>query len=300
MYLFFSFLIPILIFLLIIGHYRKRKNIRKVQSMCTEDKRVLLNELIEPFGYHYICAQDLFTTHIDAWQRDFGYRTLYDKGAVHLNMVFDSLPVYFNYQNRTWLLEIWKGQYGINTGCEMGLYYTDHILTPHERKDTLFQSVTDADMVQMSFILFKETEPIAHLNRLHWWLTAFRVGCFSQPNELSMNASITFPNTEMARAFAEGLATAGVLPQDISRHCCTVSFAFACDTERPSFLRRIRIRLAQLSNRFWCKIYLFVTRPFNLSLDRILYLYYYIPFAFRRMLRIRRYKHAKTRPQYKH
>ena len=66
--------------------------------MCTEEKRLLLNELIEPLGYYYIFGQDLFTTRIDAWQRDFGYSALYDKAAVHLNMIFDSLPVYFNYR----------------------------------------------------------------------------------------------------------------------------------------------------------------------------------------------------------
>ena len=290
MYLFFTILIPILILLLFVGHYRKKKNIKKIQGMCTEEKRLLLNELIEPLGYYYIFGQDLFTTRIDAWQRDFGYSALYDKAAVHLNMIFDSLPVYFNYRGRTWLLEIWKGQYGINTGCEIGLYYADRIYSSDEWKDVLFQSISDDDMIQMSFTLFKENKPIARLNHLHWWLTAFRVGCFSQPDDLSMNVSVTFPNTEMAKAFADGLTCSGILPQDICRHCTTVNFAFSYAEESSGFLRRIRIRLAQLSNRFWCRIYLFITRPFSLSLDKILYLYYYIPFAFRRMLRIRRYK----------
>lgn len=299
MYLFFTILIPLLILLLLVGQHRKKKNIRRICNMCTEDKRALLNELLVPLGYYYIADQDLFTSRIDAWQRDFGYGALYDKAALHLRMVFDSLPVYFNYRGKTWLLEVWKGQYGINTGCEMGLYYADRILDADERGTTLFQSVSDADMVKMSFTLFKENEPIAHLNRLHWWLTAFRMGCFSQPDDLCMNVSVTFPNGEMARAFAEGLVSAGIHPHDVCRHCATVSFAFVDTESHPGLLRRIRIRLAQASNRFWCRAYLFVTRPFTRSLDKILYLYYYIPFVFRRILRIRKYKRRKINPHSK-
>lgn len=294
MYLLFALLIPILILLLIVGHHRKKKNIQRVESMCTDDKRILLNELLAPFGYYYILGQDIFTTRIDAWQREFGYGLLYDKAALHMNMVFDSLPVYFNYHERTWLFEFWKGQYGINTGCEMGLYHADRILETDELATTIFRSMGDNDMVKMSFTLYKNTEPMARLNRLHWWLTAFRVGCFSQPGELSMNVSVTFPNSEMARAFAAGLLDAGIPSEDICCHCSTISFIFDHTDAHPGLLRRLRLRLAQMSNRFWCKAYLFITRPFHTSLDRILYLYYYLPFAFRKTLRIRKYKGRKT------
>ena len=42
--------------------------------------------------------------------------------APRFQMVFDALPVYFDYQKKTWLIEFWKGQYGINTGAEIGIY----------------------------------------------------------------------------------------------------------------------------------------------------------------------------------
>lgn len=295
MYLFFTILIPIFLLLLLLGYCRKRKNIQRVQYMCPEDKYSLINNLIEPFGYYYISSQDLFTTRTDAWQRDFGYGTLYDKAAPHFHLIFDCLPIYFNYRGRTWLFELWKGQYGINTGCEMGLYYADRILEEDELTTTLFTSVADEDMVKMSFTLYRNGEDIAHLSHKHWWLTAFRMGCFTQPADLSMRATVTFPTTEMARAFASSLREAGFLQGSIYCQCSTVSFSFLQSTAPNGFLRRLRIRLAQISNRFWCKIYLFITSPFHLSIDRLLYLYYYLPFAFRRMLRIRRYKNSKTR-----
>ena len=64
----------------------------------------------------------------DAWQKAFGYLDAYNRAAPYLSMVFDSYPIYFDYEGRTWLVQIWKGQYGICTGCEIGLYYTDGIV----------------------------------------------------------------------------------------------------------------------------------------------------------------------------
>lgn len=290
MYLLFALLLPILLILLLICHQRKKKNLQKVYAMDMNHKCKIINELLAPFGYAYIPSQDLFTSRTDAWQREFGYHALYDKAAAHFNMVFDCIPIYFNYQGRTWLLEVWKGQYGINTGAEIGLYQADRILKTEERETTLFQAVNNADMMKLSLALYKDDTLIAQLSGRHWWLTAFRLGCFSQPNALCLRASITFSSPEMARVFVEGLVEAGYSKQDICRRCNTVTFLFDHTPKIKGFLRRLHIRLTMWGNQFWCRIYLFITRPFHLSIDRVLYLYYYLPFAFRRTLRIRRYK----------
>lgn len=295
MYLFLTIAIPILLILVILTHFRKKRNIRKVCALGMSDKCKLLDELMEPFGYCYVPSEDVFSTRLDAWQRQMGYCKLYDDSAYHLHMIFDSLPVYFDYRGRTWLLEFWKGQYGINTGAEIGLYYADRILEDNELGQTLFQAVEDGDMVKMSFSLFKNDERISYLTGRHWWLTVFHVGCFSRPQELSMRASVTFPDREMAESFVRGLARAGYSHSDICRQCNTVTLSFVTfESKKKRLLRNLRIRLAMWSNRFWCRVYLFITRPFRLSADRILYLYYYLPFAFRRTLRIRRFRKRKS------
>lgn len=294
MYLFFGILFLVLLFFFCIGHWRKKKIIKKICSMCMEEKCRILNDIIAPFGYSYVLSQDIFTSRIDAWQRDFGYCTLYDKAASHFSMIFDCLPVYFNYQGRTWLIEFWKGQYGINTGCEIGVYYADRILREDELHHTLFQCADNENMLKLCFTLKKKDKLLADLCAKHWWLTAFRMGCFSNPSDLSLEAAISFKSSEMADAFFNGLIHAGYCRENIRICCNTVRFTFdQCDKSCNVF-QKIRICLAQWSNRFWCKVYLFVTRPFCLSIDRLLYLYYYLPFAFRKMLRIRKYK--KYRP----
>ena len=263
--------------------------------MCTDEKYQLLSELIEPFGYTYLPLHDLFSTQIDAWQRSFGYGSLYDRTAHRFGMVFDCLPVYFNYNNKTWLIEFWKGQYGINTGAEAGIYYSDHVLEEKDYDNTIFQSVSNPDMPLFSFQLFRNGSLIAEISEQHWWLTAFYLGLFSEPTELSMNIGVTLRNRNMRNAFIEGLLKAGYQPQNIQISCNTVIFSFSESILERSGFTRWRIRLAQWKNCFWCHVYLQVTKPFCLSIDRVLYLYYFLPFSFRRILRIRKYKKPKTR-----
>lgn len=255
-----------------------------------DDKCKLLNELIAPFGYSYNLSQDLFSSRIDAWQRSFGYGSLYDNAASHLGIVFDCFPVYFNYQGRTWLIELWKGQYGINTGCEIGIYYADRILHEDELENTIFQSVSDSDMLPMAFTLQRIEDNIACLAGKHWWLTAFRPGCFSQPSDLRMHASITFPTAEMTNAFVKELLHSQPSVYDIRRHFNRITFSFVDGIPANGFLPKLSRKISQWNNRFWCKVFLSVTKPFTLSMDRVLYLYYYLPFAFRKTLRIHKYK----------
>lgn len=295
MYLFFGIFFLVLLFFFCMNHWRRKKIIKKVRCMCMKEKCHILDELIAPFGYAYLQAQDIFTSRLDVWQREFGYCTLYDKSALRFNMIFDCLPVYFNYEGRTWLLELWKGQYGINTGAEIGVYYADRILDRSEYHHTLFQSVEDCDMPALSFHLFRKGAQIADVCARHWWLTAFSMGRFSEPADLYMHACITFAAPAMAHAFIKGLINAGYPKDDIHLNCNTVTFSFTKSDMRWNCFDRLWMRIAQCVNRFWCKVYLFVTRPFCLSIDRILYLYYYLPVIFRKMFRIRKYK--KHRPK---
>lgn len=268
--------------------------------MSTEEKLSLLDGIIEPFGYKYYPENDLFSTRLHAPQREFGYSALYDKSAPHINLIFDSFPVYFDYRGRTWLLEFWKGQYGINTGAEIGLYYANRLLEDSETSKTFFRSAEDSDLLKMSLALYQGDVCIAEISEKHWWLTAFRMGCFSNPSELCLQTSITFSSCEMTNAFLAGLEKAGFSADEVCRNCNTVDISFDRSPHIYGLFRRMRVRLAQWSNRFWCKMYLSVTKPFASAMDRLLYLYFFLPFAFRRCLRAgksqrRNWKRARKR-----
>lgn len=290
MYPFLFIIFIILLLFVILNYCHRRKIIKKICCMDCETKCNILNNLLEPFGYSYLLSQDIFTSRIDAWQKEFGYTALYDKTAYRFGMVFDCIPIYFDYNNKTWLIEVWKGQYGINTGAETGIYYADKILSKEDYHSAIFKPASNYEMPVFSFHLYKNNALISNISGHHWWLTSFTLGMFSNPQSLKMRISVTFKDKNMCYAFAQGLIDTGYNPNDINVLRDTVIFLFDSSSKITSRYKRFRIKLTQSANRFWCSIFLKVTKPFTSSLDRCLYLYYHIPFAFRRTLRIKRFR----------
>lgn len=294
MYYFFLFLLLLsLIFFFLLYHKRKQV-IKKICAMKPCDKCNLLEQITAPFGYCYCCDCKFFTSAPDAWQKQFGYTALYDKMASHFQMVFDCQPVYFNYNNKTWLIEFWKGQYGINTGAEIGIYHADTLLSPADYDTAVFFGAGEEEMLPCSFHLYDRENRCIYISQRHWWLTAFLTGCFSEPSDLSMDIRITFPNCQMLSAFTDGIKNAGY-PSEQLRLCgLSVSFPFDAPVANQSNCKKgFWCYFSQLKNKIFCKLYLWITKPFCETEDRILYLYYLLPFAFRKTLRLHRFRRKK-------
>ena len=256
-----------------------------------------LNELVYPFGYDFHCDCGFFSSTVDAPQRQAGYSWLYDYMAPRFQMVFDSLPVYFDYRGRTWLIEFWKGQYGINTGAEIGIYHADHIIPESDYKNAWFSCAENNEMLDCSFRLCRDGDECVCSCGRHWWLTAFLVGSFSKPACLTMESCITFPGREMLAAFVDGLKRAGCSEDCMSVRGLTVCFVFHRDHQKYNCITRFWRRFSQWKNKCFCKLYLWATRPFSCTEDRVLYLYFYLPMAFRKLLRLRRF-HKRCHRQY--
>ena len=285
-------------FFVCIQIYRRPRIIRKVRSLCMEEKCRILSGLIEPFGFCYDPRQDIFVSRQDAWQRFFGYRSFFDRAAPFFQMVFDCLPVYFDYEGRTWLIEFWKGQYGINTGCETGIYKADGLLSPAGRKHALFHAVADDEMLPVCATLYRDSCPLFSLNERHWWLAGFSMGLFSRPHTLRMSVSITFPNGRMLCAFTGALRESGFDPGHLCIEGLTATLCFHLPpSPGHGFFMRLICAFAQWKNRIFCGLYLWITRPFCRSIDRLVYLYYFLPFAFRKTISIRP---CRRRRRYSH
>lgn len=294
MYFFFLFLLLIVLCGFLFFRRRKKKACQKIWHMNTCEKCEKLTELITPFGYCYNYKQDIFSTTMNAWQRDFGYTEAYNRYASRFSMIFDNEPVYFDYKERTWLIQFWKGQYGINTGGEVGIYYSDSLVPDTLKNLTLFQAVENKDMLPISMQLLKGECTLGMMRKKHWWLTIFNLGEYSSPSELSMNISITFPNKEMMNAFVAALLEKGYKQEELFICGTKVHFIYdSCSTCSLSFFRSLLYRFSQWKNRNFCRFYLWATKPFSSSLDRVLCLYYCLPFAFRRLFRTNRYKKCK-------
>lgn len=277
-------------------HYKKKSVLKKVRSLSIREKQSKLDALVEPFGYCYDPQQDVFTSRLDAPQKIFGYNTLFDLSAPYFNMIFDYETIYFDYNSRTWLIEMWKGQYGINSGCEIGLYYADEIISPKDYSSTHFKSVEERDMLQMAYELNRMPLKGKHLpdligraGRRHWWLTLFKPGFYSKPEELYMDVSIRFKDYHMLYSFLHSFEkTLTGIPFGIDG--LTVSFTFKNSKRRYSAYRRFVRRLALNSCRLYCKLFNFLTRYFSNSGDKILYLYYYLPVFIRMMFKSKKHK----------
>lgn len=264
---------------------RKRKSKRKVRNMPQEEKRRLVNELAEPFGFAYIQEEDVFTGRIDAWQRKSGYEALFDKAAAHFHMIFDAYPVYFDYEGRTWLIEFWKGQYGINTGAEVGVYYADRIVPEEEREKEHFQAVSDEEMPLISYCLERKKKGMYCMKWHHWWLASFRMGEFSRPKDLQLMTVITFPNPQLAESFYEGVRNSGC-PGNKFRICCTEVHVRMDWSDKHGFCSRLYRSFIQVQNKLCCLLYRLVTHPFVCTVDRLLFLYFLFPRCFRKMMQI--------------
>ena len=288
------FLLVILLFIALFGSiffwWRRRKIICRIQCMEPCQKCHKVDEIVRPFGYCYNDRYCFFSSTLDAWQREPGYTWFYDYMAPRFQMVYDSLPVYFDYNGRTWLIEFWKGQYGINAGAEIGIYHADGIVSEKEYKTTLFTAVSDEELLRCSFTLCGKNGNCVQISQTHWWLTAFFTGCFVWPSDLDMKASIRFTDRRMQCAFVSGLRSAGYTERDMTVNgCCVTVNVTGVKCAKYRLRTRFWCRFSQWKNRIFCRLYLWVTRPFQCTEDRVLYLYYLLPIAFRRLLRMRRF-----------
>lgn len=300
MYIIFPCILFVMVLCALLMVWRKKCIIKKICCMSVQEKLCRLNDLVNPFGFEYLLSQDIFTSRKDAWQREFGYCWLYDKSADLFNMVFDCEPIYFDYEGCTWMIELWKGQYGINVGAEIGIYRADGLVSRHQRTTAMFHTVPDCDLPFFEYTLYHDHCAMYRIAQRHWWLTGFRMGQYAEPGCLLMKTEITFPSCDMQHAFVRGLIDCGYAQEDIHIWNLQVSFSFSRPhTRQPRCMHGIRSAFAMWKNRIFLKVYCHVTKPFCFTMDKLLYLYEYLPFAFRHMMHIR-HKKKKRRRRRKH
>ncbi len=279
--LFILAIIVLLLFGLSMG--RRLWAVRKVMSMTEKEKISEFNKGLYPYGFEYNACNDIVQSRIHAWQREVGYCGLYDKLSPNLNMIFDSEPIYFTYHEKRWLLELWKGQYGITTGAEIGLYNTDKpdVDIPGVFKGPFFECAADEERISMAYILERKGQELFRRKQLHWWLTGFSVGTFSKPKDLVMKVQLTFPTYEMRNAFLHGLARAGYNLEEVLISEKIVYFVFDQPKTRQPVHNKLRIALIQRQNRFNCWLFKVETINFKKTLNKVMFLKYLFPILYK-------------------
>jgi len=274
---------------IIFGHFRRKKIICKIECMDKSDKCSLVEELAKPFGYDYHCCCGYFSSTLDAWQKAAGYTWLYDYMAPRFQMVFDALPVYFDYHGKTWLIEFWKGQYGITTGGEVGVYYLpkkaqgEDLLLPH----LVYHCVEDEDTLRIKTILRKKGKQLYFRRGYHWWLTGFVLGEFSKPRELEMDIEITMKDSQMRDAFLKGLYEAGYQRNELNVLGTTVWIHFTRPhTKQPLTRNRLFVAVKQWENKRNCRLYRKATKDYVNTYDKILAIKERVPLLYGKLERL--------------
>lgn len=264
--------ICLVILIIVIAYFlRKKWAIRKVNSLNDEEKVKYIDSALNCFGFEFDLYCDVVVSKKDAWQREFGYMDLYDLKAPCLNMVFDAEPICFEYDNKEYRIELWKGQYGITTGAEIGVYVRDNC------SNNYYRAANDEEMLDMDFVLTKKCNLFCRCDK-SWWLTGFDIGVFSKPKNLKMDICICFPNCEMRCAFVEALIKKGYSYCQLNICDNSVCFEY-CHPKyyKPNCKKRIRKFFAQICNWINCLIYRCFTRAFNRTIDKLTYIRFMLP-----------------------
>jgi len=280
-----AFIVIALLAVSLIFRFRIRKKKKKegeeasyippITDIIGTDKEKLdeLNRDLKPFGFAYDPSQDLFYSLMDCWQRNFGYCRLYDEASALFSMIIDCEPIYFNYADKRWMIEFWKGQYGMTTGAEIGVYYTSDpdINIPGLFSGTFYHCAKDEDRINMSFILRKNGNILFTRTGYHWWLTGFKLGEFSQPSELSMDIMLDLHDRQMTEAFVRGLKEAGYTEEEYGVRGRRVFIRYdKPHTPQPLTRNPLTVNIMQRNNRSFCEAYQYLTQAYTNTLDKLI------------------------------
>lgn len=253
---------------------REERIVRPVTDVIGTNPEHLaeINRDLKPFGFAYDPREDIFYSIMDAWQRKYGYCRLYDEACTLFSMVIDCEPIPFKYNGINWLIEFWKGQYGMTTGCEVGIYYTTgpNLNIPGVFNGTFYHAVRDEDRINMSFALKKKGNLMFTRSAYHWWITGFKLGEFSDPDELSMDIILDLLDRRMAYAFAEALMKIGYTNEEFGLNGRRVYVRFTKPhTSQPITRTKLTESIAQKNNRSFCDSYNKLTEAYTDTLDKL-------------------------------
>ncbi len=154
----------------------------------------------------------------DCFQANLGYTPLYDLGAGFIDFSIETTRLDFNYDNKQYRIQLWKGQYisgSIGTiGGEIGVY-----TRPKGSVGQFYNCAEQDDWLKMEMTVFWDEfdngEYLPQFSRNYndfWWATGFVDGQLKDRNDsntLRVLGRITFESEEQAIAFDEAMSKKG-------------------------------------------------------------------------------------------
>lgn len=160
-------------------------------------------------SYKYNEGEEFFYIEDDPWQRQFGFNRLYDQAAPVTVMFYDTVRIKFNHGGEDWMIQLWKGQYGlVFIGSEIGVYIKDPKQTVEH-----YNCADNDHLLKMEMSLYNgDNWLFTRTYEPYWWITGFVPGSltrFKDPSSLTMLARVTLRDNAMKDLFVKGLEENG-------------------------------------------------------------------------------------------
>lgn len=178
--------------------------------------------------YEYNADGDYY--YLNDEKYDYGYNYFYDEVAPAAVMFNDRVQIVFEYEEKNWLVQLWKGQYGwILIGSDIAVMTADKTADGIED----FSFVTGDDKLEIKLNCSRKTDNgfkqlFALDSAKHCFANGYSKGqltdCTAPLSELKSYAEITFKSEEMAKLFANGLENAGFRESVINKPIFEDSF----------------------------------------------------------------------------
>lgn len=173
-------------------------------------------------GYRYSSDGYYYCDDKDNWQKGTGYNEVYDKWAPVAAMYIDQVRIRFRYDNKNWMIQLWKGQYGyLLIGAEIGVYTCELDEYSGGTGDINHFDVADkSDWLYMQLDCYYCEGGKGQYKKIftrpydkYWWATGFVKGQLTKytapRTELKCKDRITFKSADQASIFVQGLKQCG-------------------------------------------------------------------------------------------
>ena len=155
-------------------------------------------------GFNYNLHESLAYATIDSWMRRFGFCVFYDIAANSMPLLWNYITrrFTFEYDGLEWMIQIWKGNYLITNGGEVGVYNREP-----GTFGTFYNCATDDQLMEMSLQVYHGDDLLVNQDpQMHWWINGFQMSKRRYiPDSLTMKFTILMPNEEMLNAFCESI-----------------------------------------------------------------------------------------------
>lgn len=173
-------------------------------------------------GYRYSSDGYYYCDDKDNWQRGTGYNEMYDKWASVAAMYIDQVRLKFKYEDKIWMIQLWKGQYGyLLYGAEIGVYTCDVDEYTGNTGDLNHFKVADpTDWLYMQLDCYyckggngEYKKAFTRPWGQYWWCTGFVKGQLTKltypRSEVKTKNTIQFKSEEQANLYVQALKQAG-------------------------------------------------------------------------------------------